>query len=69
MHVDIEVVLIADLVGFLKHFLQQPAPGGRTIVLQHVQQRQNEDDDAPAQVLVPAQTSRNSEEALQPCFQ
>ncbi len=68
MHVGIEVAGV-DLAGFLKHFPQQPGPGGRTIVPQHFQQRQNKDDEAPAQVPVPAQTSRNREEALQPCFQ
>jgi hypothetical protein len=62
-------VLVADLVGFLKHFPQQPAPGGRVLVPQRFQQRQNEDDEALAQVTVPAETSRNSEEALQPCLQ
>ena len=70
MHVDIEVAGVADLVGFFKDFPQQPAPAGRTIVLQHVQQRQNENEEALAQVPVPAaQNSRNREEALQPCFQ
>ena len=54
VHVDIEAVLVADLVGFLEDSPQQPAPGGRTIVLQHFQQRQNEDEEALAQVPVPA---------------
>ena len=70
MHIGIEVVLVTDLVGFFKDFPQQPAPGGRGLVLQHVQQRQNEDEEVPAQVPVPAaHNSRNREEALQPCFQ
>lgn len=67
--IDIEVAGVADLVGCVEDFPEQPAPGGRGLVLQHFQQRQNEDEEAPAQVPVPAQTSRNREEALQPCFQ
>ena len=70
MHVGIEVAGVTDLVGFFKDFPQQSAPGGRVLVLQHVQQRQNENEEVPAQVPVPAsQNTRNREEALQPCFQ
>jgi hypothetical protein len=70
MHVGIEVAGIADLASLLEDIPLQPAPGRRTIVVQHVQQRQDENEEAPAQVPVPAaQHSRNREEALQPCFQ
>jgi hypothetical protein len=70
VHIGIEVAGVTDLAGFFKDFPQQPAPGGRVLVLQHFQQRQNEDEEVPAQVPVPAaQNSRNREEALQPCFQ
>ena len=57
---DIEVAGVADLVGFLEDFPQQPAPGGRVLVLQHFQQRQNEDEEAPAQVPVPAKPAETA---------